>query len=277
MGRTERQRCRQVNDRARAFQLWIAVRTVLCLILVASGTTRGWAREHVVTLVTEEMKPFNFTQDGVVRGFAAESVTAALDSAGLKYTVEVLPWSRAYDRALREKNVFIFSMARTPERESRFVWVASLAPAQVCLFRLAARQDLASVTLKTLPGRKTAATRGYFTVELLAGWGVPDHAITLFGDERSDCVLKHLELGRSDFYLGDPLIFQELLDTSGKSRLIVPHGGLIEVGDYYLAAHPGTDPELIQRVRDAVSRYLDGNEARVLRHRYLQVHTPDGW
>lgn len=273
----DRQRFGQVNDHAWAFRLWVAVRTILCLILVASGATRGWAREHVVTLVTEEMKPFSYIQDGVVRGFAAEAVTAALDSAGLKYTVDVQPWARAYDRALREENVFVFSMVRTPARESQFVWVANLAPAQVCLFRLATRQDLASITLQTLPERKIATIRGYFTVELLAKWGVPDHSITLFGQEHSGNVLKHLELGRSDFYLGDPLIFQEILDAAGMSGLIVPHGGLVQAGDYYLAAHPETDPELIQRVREAVSRYLNGNEARILRQRYLQVHTPDGW
>lgn len=273
----DRQRFGQVNHHAWPVLPRIAVCAVICLILIALGTTPGWTREQVVTLVTEEMKPFNFIQDGVVRGFSAEAVTAALDSAGLKYTVDVQPWARAYDRALREENVFIISMVRTPTRESRFVWVANLAPAQVCLFRLATRQDLASITLQTLPERKIATIRGYFAVELLAEWGVPDHNITLFGQEHSGNVLMHLELGRSDFYLGDPLIFQEILDAAGKSGLIVPHGDLVQAGDYYLAAHPDTDPELIQRVREAVSRYLDGNEARILRQRYLHVHTPDGW
>lgn len=255
----------------------ITFRVVVSLILVVLGTARAWAREEMVTLVTEEMKPLNFTQNGEVRGFAAEAVTAALDAAGLKYTVDVLPWSRAYDRASREKNVFIFSMARTPERESRFVWIADLAPAQVCLFRLASRQDLAAVTLQTLPERHIAAIRGYFTVEILTGWGVPGRNITLFSEDGSDRVLEHLELGRSDFYLGDPLIFQEILGASGKSDLIVPHGGLVQAGGYYLAAHPETDPELVRRVRAAVSRYLGGGEARVLRQRYLKVRTPHGW
>lgn len=248
----------------------------LCLALVILPLC-GWAagpQGHVITLVTEEMRPFNYTQDGNLYGFSADLVRAALDAAGLEYTIDVQPWPRAYDRALKDRNVFIFSMARTPQRESNFIWVHALAPAQVRLFRLASREDLAQVDVRELSSRRTAAIREYFTSEILAQWGVPAKKIVYFGDDRKGAVLEHLELGRSDFFLGDPLIFAHEIQKAGKEGLIVPHGEVVRVGDYYLAASSGTDLALVEQVRVAVEGVFNRGEVELLRDRYLKTTAP---
>lgn len=249
---------------------------LLCFALVILPWS-GWAagpQGHVITLVTEEMRPFNYTQDGSLYGFSADLVRAALDAAGLAYTIDVLPWPRALDRALKDRNVFIFSMARTPQRESNFIWVHALAPAQVRLFRLASRADLAQVDRRELSSFRTATIREYFTSEILAQWGVPDRKSVFFGDERKSAVLEHLELGRSDFFLGDPLIFAHEIKTAGMEGRIVPHGEAIRVGDYYLAANAGTDLELVEQVRAAVAGVFERGEAEALRDRYLKIPAP---
>jgi len=255
----------------------IRATVVLFCLALLSHVQPGFAGEprgHAITLVSEEMKPFTYMQDGAVRGFAAEIIAAALDGAGLEYSIEILPWTRAYDRALKDKGVFIFSMARTAEREHKFVWVHPLAPARICLFRLAAREDLASVGRQGLPGWRVAAIRGYFTVEILTQWGVPASKITLFADHRKEALLEHMELGRSDFFLGDPLIFATDVEEAAKKGLFIPHGEYIRVSDYYLAANPGTDPEVIARVRAAMSRLFDTGEADAIRDRYLKNISP---
>ncbi len=248
----------------------------MCLALVIlplSGWSAGPAG-HVITLVTEEMRPLNYTQNGNLHGFSADLVRAALDAAGLEYTIDVQPWPRAYDRALKDRNVFIFSMARTPQRESNFIWVHALAPAQVRLFRLASREDLAQVDRRELSSRRTATIREYFTSEILTQWGVPDKKIVLFGDERKGAVLEHLELGRSDFFLGDPLIFAHEIRKAGKDGRIVPHGEAVHVGDYYLAASLGTDLELVREVRAAVAGVFERGEVEAIRDRYLKIPAP---
>lgn len=246
----------------------------LTLLILAQPGLAAEPRGQAITLVSEEMKPFSFMQDGALRGFAAEIIEAALAGAGLEHSIEVLPWTRAYDRALKDKGVFIFSMVRTPERENKFVWVHPLAPARICLFRLASREDLATVGKQGLAGWRVAAIRGYFTVEILTQWGVPASKITLFADHRKEALFEHMELGRSDFFLGDPLIFATDVEEAAKKRLFIPHGEHIRVSDYYLAANPATDPEVIARVRAAMSRLFDTGEADVIRHRYLRNISP---
>ncbi|MEI8631015.1 hypothetical protein P4S72_00655 [Vibrio sp. PP-XX7] len=50
--------------------------------------------------------------------------------------------------ALDEKDILIYSIARTKERESLFKWVGPIAPYNVYLFKLKARSDIIVNTLE---------------------------------------------------------------------------------------------------------------------------------
>lgn len=255
--------------------VWKCLVWCLCVLSTNGAIARVvWAAERPITLVTEEMEPFNFTEGVIVRGFATEIVTSAFKAAGIAYNLEVLPWPRAYDRALHDPNVFIFSMARIPEREKLFTWVHALAPARVCLFRLASRDDLRGVDTPTLSAWNVSAIRGYFTVEVLARWGVPASSLFLFPDDKKPAVIEHLERGRSDFFLGDPLIFGTVLEKVGKSDIIVPHAASILVGDYYLAANLVTPPDVVEKVRGAIRDMFDSGKAQAIRDSYVKVAAP---
>jgi polar amino acid transport system substrate-binding protein len=77
---------------------------------------------------------------------STEVVQAVLKELQLDVSIQVMPWARAYDLALRESNVLIYSIARTPERESLFQWVGTIAPTRWYLYSLADRP----IVLKSL-------------------------------------------------------------------------------------------------------------------------------
>lgn len=84
-----------------------------------------------------ETTPYTSIEGGKVVGSATEVVELTLQRAGLKdYTVHLYPWARAYDMALKEPNVLIFLIARTPARESQFRWVGEIMKIQYHLYRL---------------------------------------------------------------------------------------------------------------------------------------------
>ncbi len=80
-----------------------------------------------VRVYTEEYPPYNFTKKGVVQGYAVDIVTEIMKRNGLHYKIEVLPWARAYDEALKLPDRIIFSISKTPEREKLFKWVGPIA------------------------------------------------------------------------------------------------------------------------------------------------------
>lgn len=80
--------------------------------------------EEPIRIVTEDLPPMNYLEDNKLKGIAVEKVRTVLAELGYSdQNIEVLPWNRAYDIALHEANVVIFSMARFIEREELFNWI----------------------------------------------------------------------------------------------------------------------------------------------------------
>lgn len=108
-------------------------------LISACGYAAVAAAEAPLRIVTEELPPYNMTQDGRITGMSTEVVQAVLKEIGLEASIQTMPWARAYDLALRESNVLIYSIARTPEREPLFRWVGTIAPTKWYLYSFADR------------------------------------------------------------------------------------------------------------------------------------------
>ena len=86
----------------------------------------GYAQ--TIHLKTEIYPPFNMSaEDGDIIGISTEIVEQLFKRAGVDYTLELLPWQRAFGMALEEENTAVFSTTRTAERESKFRWVGPIA------------------------------------------------------------------------------------------------------------------------------------------------------
>jgi polar amino acid transport system substrate-binding protein len=120
------------------------------LILIAAAlslATHLFTVSHAVPgvdllVVTEHLPPYNYEENGIVKGVAVEVVQALLDEMGLRTEIQVLSWARAYVKALTEPNVLIFSMVRTPDRESLFHWIGRVSTTESYLFKRADREDI---------------------------------------------------------------------------------------------------------------------------------------
>lgn len=107
----------------------------LLTLLAASGS----AAETPLRIVTEELPPYNMTQNGRVTGMSTEVVQAVLKEVGVEASIQPMPWARAYELALNESNVLIYSIVRTPSRESLFQWVGTIGPTKWFMYSLADR------------------------------------------------------------------------------------------------------------------------------------------
>lgn len=93
--------------------------------------------------VVTENTPNTYLQNGRVAGPATEIVEQTLRRAGLNdYRIDLYPWARAQDLALREPFVLIYLIARTPERENRFRWVGEIKRSRYFLYALPNRTDI---------------------------------------------------------------------------------------------------------------------------------------
>lgn len=79
-----------------------------------------------MTLITEDAAPFNYTEDGKLTGVTTGVVREIARRLGIDCDIEVLAWTRGYQRLRSEPNVALFTTVRTPEREALFHWVGPL-------------------------------------------------------------------------------------------------------------------------------------------------------
>jgi polar amino acid transport system substrate-binding protein len=206
-----------------------------------------------LTVVTEEFPPYSYTRGGKLTGYSVDVVRAALDGAGLVYSISSYPWARAYQMAHSRPNVLIFSMVRSPEREQQFQWIAQIAKRSVYLYKLARRRDVNVATLEDMRRYRIAANRGDIVEEQLHHLGFD---ADLSNDDQTS--LKKLMVGRVDLMVASEASIKGVCAAAGISCTLLertmPMPGLT---DYYVAASLGTPADTVRLLRAEFGKIKD--------------------
>lgn len=80
-----------------------------------------------LTILTENLPPLNYVDNGVLVGPSVEIVREIQRRVGSEAEIQVYPWARAYKMALEDENVILFGMTYTKVRHDKFKWVGPLA------------------------------------------------------------------------------------------------------------------------------------------------------
>ncbi len=98
---------------------------ILCwvFIIVLALTSLVYADELRIWTLSEP--PGNFVSDtDEITGLSVDYVRAIQQRIGNTDRIQMIPWARIYQTALRKPNIVFFSVARTLEREDKFHWIA---------------------------------------------------------------------------------------------------------------------------------------------------------
>ena len=87
-------------------------------------------------LVTEYLPPLQTKEGNSISGIATDIVLKTVHSSELSYSIEIHPWSISYQRALKEPDTCIFSIARTPEREAKFHWIGNVVKPPIAFYSI---------------------------------------------------------------------------------------------------------------------------------------------
>lgn len=97
---------------------------LLLVYLVLSCTAKGHA--ETVHFTTEEYPPFNYRDGKVLKGATVDQVEAVMSAIGVDYTIEMMPWARAYSLAQSQPMTCVFATAHNDMRHPRFKWIEPL-------------------------------------------------------------------------------------------------------------------------------------------------------
>lgn len=74
-------------------------------------------------LMTELSPPTSMLEGKEIIGSGTEKVAEIMTRTGTPYSMDLLPWKRAYMELQQRPDACLFSTTRTPEREALFHWV----------------------------------------------------------------------------------------------------------------------------------------------------------
>jgi polar amino acid transport system substrate-binding protein len=229
---------------------WVVLAAV-CVLGAAQARDQAHpdvsTRRPALYVTTEAAAPSSMLDsEGRVVGISTDKVRAALERAGLSYTIELLPWKRAYAAARERRDACVYSTSRTPEREDQFKWVGPIDSADWVLMARAgsrialhALEDARPYRIGTYNGD---ARDGYLRSR---GFRVDPAPNDLTNPRK-------LLLGRIDLWAAALRVGSPVLEQNGWAGKIVPVLVFNRI-DVYLACNLAVPDGVIARLNGAIA------------------------
>lgn len=223
-----------------------------------------------LTILTEELPPFNFlTQDGV-RGISTDILHLMIVHAGLQdHTddIQVQPWARAYNTVLSKPNTMLFSVTRTPEREALFKWVGPIISNRNSLI---ARKDrhIRLATLVDAQKHSLGAIRDYAATQMLLAGGYPADKIETTSDAKSNLI--KLEKGRIDLFVYNEVAFQWMVAKHGLNKNDFETVFVLHEGQLYFALNKDTPDSIVSKLQGSLDSLKKAGDVQRIIDGYLK-------
>ena len=209
-----------------------------------------------VAFVTEHLPPYQIQlADNAVGGFATTLIKQALTHTNLTASFRIYPWTRAFNMAKQNKNTCIYSIARTPQRETLFNWLQVIATTNSTFIGLASNTRIAINTIEDAKNYRIAVLRDDATHETLLNNGFVEGK-NLFIVNNTYSLLRLLSQRKGiDLILADIMTVNHRARFDGfnpndfKSHLAVNKKPL----DFYLACSLNTEPSIIAELNKAIN------------------------
>lgn len=204
-------------------------------------------------LLTEELPPWNYTDAGNLTGLSTEIVREIMRRLALRQTIEVMPWSRAYNLALGTPNIALFSTVRTAQRESLFHWVGPIGRNDTTLY---ARRDFGTA-LHTLDDARGIDSIGTYRDDVDEQFLRARGFTNIYSHGTPDAIVRNLMAGRIQVWAAGSLYAPLILKRAGYSFDQVRPVLRLRETQVYIAFSRATPTGVIavwQEILDAMTR-----------------------
>jgi polar amino acid transport system substrate-binding protein len=208
-------------------------------------------------LLTESSPPTSMREGAEVIGSGTEKIREIMARTGTAYTLQLLPWRRAFTLVQQQADTCLFSTSRTPEREELFKWVGPTDEADWVLlgradrnFHLRTLDDARNLRIGTYHGD---ARDDYLRAR---GFLVDPAPVDMMNPRK-------LMLDRIDLWAASLRRGTTLARNNSWGDDIVPVLTFNRIG-VYLACNPAVPDELIDRMNAALTAMgRDGTMQRI--------------
>jgi polar amino acid transport system substrate-binding protein len=219
------------------------------MLLACAGAAVQAAPRPRLFIGTEVSAPFVTLEEGRLAGITTDKIRAVMERVGIDYTIEVLPFKRAYLLAQTRADVCIYSLTRIPERDALFKWVGPTQKSDWTLFGRAGR-DYGISSLEDARKYRIGAYFGDVRGETLAAQGFTVSTVRERIANPRKLLVDRIDLWASSLQMGGSIVSE-----NGWSEKIVPVLTFRRT-ELYLGCNLGVPDELVRKMNAAL-RALD--------------------
>ena len=216
-------------------------------------------------LLTEEYPPVTFMQDGEVTGLVTDVVREILKRLDISDTIRLIAWNDAYQQALLNPNVVLFSVTRTPEREKLFHWIGPICRERSALY--AKKGSL--VKIKTLDDAKKVkqigTVQGWFSEDFLKAQGFTNLE-SVQGPVENAKKLMEGTLDLCDFH---DITASEIMKQAGYSIDDIEQVFVIKEWEIYIAISKRTSKKTIKTWQKTFQEIKKDKTLTTIRRKWL--------
>ena len=221
----------------------------------------------VLQIYTEQYPPITYRNSaGEITGFGTDVVREIMKRNLVFEDIRLTLWNIGYEVALNNPNVCLFTMDRTPNRESLFQWVGPVGTNTTWFYTRAE----SGITIGSLEDARALARVGtvssWFSTQHLAGLGFTN----LISDPDPVAMTKKLMKGEVDAFVCSGVTFPDILHEAGyRLTEVVPAWSLMS-SDYYIAFSLNTPAATVGKWQSALlAMKADGTYQEIAR-KWLQ-------
>lgn len=226
------------------FVLFVGVVSFLPLRNIAYGNEK-------LLVMTENFPPYNYIEDGELKGFAVDIVNSIQARLELSTEIKVYPWLRGYHFLQTQKNTALFTTARSKDREELFNWVGPIAEVKLGFYGLSSRH----IKLESLDDAKD------LSIAVQAN-GSPPAFLTRSFKRNMDTSpypltnLKKLIGGRNDLWFSNAQTVAGTLKELGRDPSEVEIVFEISKSLMYIAFNKKTSDQVIKRWQETYDQMI---------------------
>ena len=224
-----------------------------------------------LTIVTEEYPPFNFTTGEKRQGIATDTLIEMLKLSASNQTradIAFLPWARAYNLAVNNRNVLLYSTTRTEAREKLFKWVGPILKSKFVLFaRKDAHLKIDSVSDINERELNVGVVLHDVGEQMLLNQGL--NRARLYRYHKGTDMVKMLHNNRIDLLAYGQIATHWFFQDQGYAPDDFEEVFFLQKSDYYYALNKQTDDKIVSQLQAAFDQVKESGKLEEIVRDYL--------
>jgi polar amino acid transport system substrate-binding protein len=250
-------------------------RLLLALVILCLALPR-LAAGQPLNIITDPYPPYGYVKDGEIVGCTVDLIKLLLKRTGIDGKFIMYPWARAYKMAQKEKDILIYQLAYSKERDHLFQLVGPIYHSADYFWKLKSRKDIALKNLEDARQFRVGTVREYFTHKYLLEKGF-EEGKNLEAVPDDDMNVKKLASGRIDLMLLDEMVFNYRVEALGYNRDDFEKAFVLITTYSYLGFSRQTSTNVVSRFAEALEVIKkDGSYNRILLKYGVHSHSMKG-